>query len=510
MLLTARTNARHARRSAVVLALLIGATACSAANHSGSVHETAGQSGSATTAPVALPGPSVASARRASTPGATSQGGGNESGLLGVSSSATTNAPALGTHTETVGGRTVLVGHGITPTRIEIGIQWLDAAGSASAISAVGGKSSASGNVKKDAQSVVDYINAHGGVAGRQIAPVFYQANIQNLTTESGRSQEAQSMCASFTQDHHVFAMVFLTASNDNVLDCAQRTQTPILTNSLGQMIDDQRYAQMANYIYDPSDMTVDQRERMLADQMVQRGLLTPSSKLGLLIEGNSPMFKGAADRTLIPELRKYHIPVASEAIYPDFIESAWSTYVLQFQQAGVTNVYFGDSEGSGWAAVFFMEAAENQHYFPKYEFATDHGFSFVAGSAPADQLVNVQGEGWVQSRDLSGSDATQPLTSTGAVCAQIMKSVGEPPVNGPPLCEPLFLLQKGLGAATDLTPGGFATAVEALKDSWPPVFVRRALFGPGHHLGAVEIRDVGFDRSCTCFKYTSAPRGIR
>ena len=55
-------------------------------------------------------------------------------------------------------------------------------------------------------QALVNYVNDHGGLLGKDIKPVYYSIN--PLAEMGGGGSVDQAMCSDFTQDNHVFAVM--------------------------------------------------------------------------------------------------------------------------------------------------------------------------------------------------------------------------------------------------------------------------------------------------------------
>jgi hypothetical protein len=61
------------------------------------------------------------------------------------------------------------------------------------------------GDGSQQARAVVEWVNAHGGLGGHKIKPVFYALD---LTRTDPYSQFMDEMCSLWTEDHHVVAGV--------------------------------------------------------------------------------------------------------------------------------------------------------------------------------------------------------------------------------------------------------------------------------------------------------------
>ena len=91
---------------------------------------------------------------------------------------------------------------GVSKTTITIGVIAADP--STNQIMENAGLAAASvGNEPANWQAVADDVNAHGGIAGRRLALIFYLVNL----TDSPQTQ-GQAACAKFTQDNTVAAVL--------------------------------------------------------------------------------------------------------------------------------------------------------------------------------------------------------------------------------------------------------------------------------------------------------------
>lgn len=493
-------------RAALVVALFCTAAACSSA-----VRDDV-KSSTAVTDPAAI------GATSSTTPaeGATAAASGKAVGASPkrAPGDKAGGAAAAATGTVTVGGKTLKVSHGVHNGMIDIGIPWLDAAAAGVAVKAITGYSNASiADSHAQAQAVVSYINTHGGIDGLKVNPVYYQLKVPNEESASGRAQEAQSACTAWTQDAHVFAFLVIIGPDPNYLECAAKNQTPIITSGFPEGVDAVQYAQIPNLIYAPGSLVFDDRERMLVDQMAKAGVLSSKSKVGIMIDGSTPMVKRAVDKTLLPELKRRGIPVVSQVAFPDCVESAYDTYALQMRQAGVTHVYFSGTYCGSVPLLLFGRAAENQKWSPEYVVSSDQGPAGNGNTQVSNKGAHMHGVGWLPGAD-DGSSSGTPAAKT---CQSIMQAAGQGDSattdifgTGASYCEALFFLQTALTGTGELTPAGLSSGAAALADRWAPVVSRGADFRADHHFGVNTIQAFAFDQACGCMKYTGQPFRFR
>ena len=65
---------------------------------------------------------------------------------------------------------------------------------------------------------MIDWVNSHGGVAGRKLSPIYYGFDASGTGPPS--DQQDQAACAKYTQDNKVFAMIVQGSIFD---ECAKR-----------------------------------------------------------------------------------------------------------------------------------------------------------------------------------------------------------------------------------------------------------------------------------------------
>jgi hypothetical protein len=153
------------------------------------------------------------------------------SGSAGASSAAgrratQTAAPTGGPAQQTRGKAPIAPGtHGVTDTTVEVGLMEFDPTESNAVNRATGGgdingEGAMSGR-QIDAE-VVKYINAHGGLGGRKVVPIYASQSVVQYATASGRQRQQQQACDTLTADHHVFFLSGAGATEELMLDCDQ------------------------------------------------------------------------------------------------------------------------------------------------------------------------------------------------------------------------------------------------------------------------------------------------
>ena len=114
---------------------------------------------------------------------------------------------------------------GVTATTIKIGY-YVSELGTVRA--SLGFQQADYGDVTKQIQAYVTYINANGGIGGRQIIPV-----IKTYDSSLDAPEYAESFCNAFTQDEQVFAVVFEGQLQNNVRPCYAARKTIMIDQGL-------------------------------------------------------------------------------------------------------------------------------------------------------------------------------------------------------------------------------------------------------------------------------------
>jgi hypothetical protein len=160
-----------------------------------------------------------------------------------------------------------------------------------------------------------------------------------------------------------------------------------------------------------------------------------------------------------------------------------------------------------------FMVAASTQHYTPRYGWDSDQAplDSLEIQPSLSSELRGSLGVGWQPYNDIELSQFDATAKAPGARCLAIFTKAGLPPAGRADgysdlqICDSLLLLQTALaGAPQPLSAQVFSTQVAALGRAYAPSLSFRSFFSATQHAGASAFRDVAFEDSCTCFRYTS------
>ena len=210
---------------------------------------------------------------------------------------------------------------GVTKDQIKVGVTYVDVAALRSA-----GIKIDHGDYETSFRTVIDDINAKGGVNGRKIVPIF--APVNPVGTDP-----SQKACLELTEDQKVFAVVgfFL---NDGPLCYVEQHKTPVLGGTMTS-----EYLARAKapwYTLEPGDPDIG----LVVDAFANERLLT-KGKLGIVTHSQE---KSLLDGVVLPALKKQKISGSSAIIDAPpsdtaAAEAQASTIVERFKTDGVKTI---------------------------------------------------------------------------------------------------------------------------------------------------------------------------
>lgn len=405
---------------------------------------------------------------------------------------------------------------GVTDTVVRLGFQTADLAAlnaAATALGAQGEVADASVDLKDVVRAVVAYVNKRGGIAGRQIEPIFHEVDLSGQATPEGRARDAQRACSTFTEDNEVFSFSDVSAwTEDNITQCA-RDAGVVMTQvmPLGAVVGRERAAELRPFFYSTSRLMADAHDYNLVEHTVARGFLPADAKVGLLLD-DAPSSQAAGQRALKPALAARGIEVVAEATYPDVIESPWDTYVLQFRRAGVTHVLFGASSFGSWPLQMMMRSADNQKWYPQYRGTSELAGASQTGQSPLDQLANVKIVGWSANADTGPTSPTNEPGPGRARCKEAVTEAGYDESLGDTAaiyCEYVFLLWDAMGRASEFSARGLEAALPGTEYQ-SQYNLGGTRFRQGWPDGVAALRPAEYAADCECFVYTGAPAPVQ
>jgi len=441
-------------------------------------------------------GPSGSSAGAATggvgTGGGVGPGGGGGSGATSPASSGTGSAASP---TAPIGPS------GVSATAIQIGIEVAKDINAETAAVGASTKDPAEADI---ARVLIDWVNAHGGMAGRKVNLLLHQTD----QTQGTWAAQAQAVCSDFTEDHHVFAAINSSVGGDDSLAaCFAQHSTPLIAQNFWPY-DQSEYTKFGGLLYQPAAAVPERFTASYIDGLVAQHFFD-GAKVGL-IGFDQAVFR-RMEATMTQRLAQHGIPVADQELtltpgsVADFgaMGAQMGNAMLSFRAKGVDHVLF--AEYAGELPFFFTSAANGQNYFPKYAFDTlDRAETQEALDKPAT-LKGSMAVGWSPVEDMSYKNDHRG--GNAALCLQILHQGG---INGfapggfrlygDIACNSVFFLKAALDRAASLTPAGLAAAVVQLGTSYDSTYSWATSFGSGRHDGASIMRASKWVDACTCY----------
>lgn len=471
---------------------------------------TAGSSGGAGSTPgnsTGLSGP----ATLPGTAGGTASGGSGPSAVVGQAGNAATvgTAPTSGSGTKSQRQPA----HSVPTGPISVGFVVGDYTKSAAAVGFAGGAVS---DPQQYFRWLVKDYNAHGGLAGRKIAPVY--ATVDGAS--SNYDTASQVACSAFTQDNHVSLALSNLWVNPTLTACLLRAGIPQFEGTSEVLNDEHMLAQSPNLIV-PAGMATDREATAVIAQSVRLGWLTPKDKLGILYD-SCPYNARAVSEAAVPVAHHYGIPVdpidafdcgsgfADVGSFSAGVQNA----ELRMHSDRVTKIMFL-TQGENGSMVFFSNDAQSQAWHPTYLASSNALMTSTEsqGEMQPSQMANVRGIGWYPLLD----EDRPPVTPAMRACQRsIVGGGGQVPAslndqltmyaacNAMTMAEAALRASGGAGGLPALQP-----AVERLGTSYSSVvtLADRTRFGPGRHDGADLVAPFSYQATCKCFRYVGAPR---
>ena len=502
----------HSRALALLLASALVAAAC------GSTVQTAGSD--ALGGGMAAPG--VATDDGMSAPVADEQivadadapGGSSRTTTVGgssaVSGSVATTATGGGTPRRGPAG-SVPVGPGVTASEIALGIPYCRDCAAGNAALGAGGEDP--GDERRYYRAVIDDVNARGGVLGRKLVPVFhgFSANDSNVEVV------AQAACETFTKDNQVLIMTF---RGDVAYECAKKAG--ILVTGTGNI--GPTYQEFPN-LFAPSLIRLERMFEVTVRSMVKAGWHKPSppwptGKIGLITWDDAEYryamkhgyLKGMRDTGLkATDVRYIKVPDNVQALGD--ASAAISNAVLRFREQGIDHVFIGDGpagvfSGTG-LTLLFLQSAKSQGYYPRYGFNSYNSPDFP--QHPQDQLVGMVAIDFVDNQP--ANDQGIAPNQARERCFALMRKKGLPVGQNQTqnvaagACEFVWFAEAAVKQATAGTTLPYMIqAAESLGTNYRSPTTYGTRLSPTLHDGARLFRELRYDESCSCIKYTSKP----
>jgi hypothetical protein len=272
---------------------------------------------------------------------------------------------------------------------------------------------------------MLNYLNAHGGIAGHQIKPVYTRVDSGADTQTSG-----QKACAALTQDNTIDLAMSLGFGSETLNSCL--LQKGISLFSGGSWVPDRQWAAQYPNLFQPVAMSSDRDAAAALTSAINTGALKSGDKLGVLVE-NCPWGNRIYDQVIAPLAQKHGISLekASVTCITNLVNDLGpvtqdlSRDALLLASKGVTHVY-SVSVAEGFFNAIFSQVASTQKFLPKY-IITSTGNPYVSTDPKGvvhfspDALKNIIGVGFRPALDVGPTaKPTSAQAAQQALCKKM------------------------------------------------------------------------------------------
>lgn len=397
---------------------------------------------------------------------------------------------------------------------LKIGIAY--SPGSNSELAALGFGGIVLPDFKSMSEILIKHINQHGGIAGRQIEPVWFEYN----TTEDAQTQDLAA-CEYWSHDNRVFVATGVT-SGDGVdgdpIACLAKNDIPWLGHQNGDAL---YWAQYPRYLYSTYSVNHTLGLQTLVQALSAQGFFAGQHALGGahrigLVQDDVRMYDRAVDMGLVPELKRHGLKLTDRVkLDPgNNIVTDARAAELRFSTSDIDRVIFMSPGGGG--ATWFMQAAESQGYHPRYGiWSADSPFALET-TAPDDQLRGSVGFGFRPVLDVDGAQDPTATTLAAKSCLKIFTAVGFSTSgnNGSAArsaCDIFFSFAAAVKAApgADSDTAALERGFAGLGRTFNPAIGFSTRFTSSRHDGSGGYRHLGYDSGCQCFRYSGPTHDI-
>lgn len=358
------------------------------------------------------------------------------------------------------------------------------------------------------AEAIVADINSRGGLAGRQIEPVYYR---QDGTDGQTPDQKMQEACATWTQDAQVEVAVSIAGVTDTLVSCLHERGIPLMLNT--EYHDRVALEAFAPHLYLPDTIALDRWAATYVERLVAQGFFDAGARIGL-VRNDIPSHERVKEDVLVPALARHGLSLDADQAFSSASGEAVGQLngaILAFRSEGISHVLSMLTGGGG--IVVFMTAAEQQGYRPRYGLSThDAAGALLESAAPDAQLVDARGVGWRPSWDVNAKN-DPGLTAAGQRCVELMERAGQDTESSRVArhealghCDVLFVLEQAANVAGATNSAAIQTGMASLGDGFVPADTFSTFLETGRYDGAATVRDFAYDQECACFTYTSDP----
>ena len=383
------------------------------------------------------------------------------------------------------------------------------------------GINGSNGSVQGDVDAILADINRAGGLFGRQVVPEYFDVKTTDMAYNPAAT--AQAVCAHYTQDRRVVAVVNGSPqfdAQDNFHRCLEKYGVALLGTS-NTDFSDADYARLGPHLWTVGSLSTDRLVPAFVTSLKGQGFFRgwdtlagaasqAPAKAGLLLPDTAQGHH--VDAVMTRSLTRAGVPVASRFFYDaSGLGSKSQSEVLQFKSAGVTHVL--DLPPVAAEVWLFQQSAEQQHYRPRYGFTSfDLPLSMMenANIAPPVQQVGSMGIGWQPYNDVDAQRDPGPVPGAKRCLSALAKgrqvftsTQRRGALIAVQLCDALYLLRDALAAGRGLSPSALTAGMPLAGPRFATAGTFRSALTSDDHGVPGYFRAMHYDAGCSCFAYS-------
>ena len=405
---------------------------------------------------------------------------------------------------------------GITAGTVKVGYTIVDTGALESQLGFHNAEQGGVTGLTKVIDALVAYVNAHGGMGGRQVS-----ADIESYQATTDSPEQTTALCSSFTQDNRVFAAVLDGALQNNALPCYRAANT-LIVDETAIAHDTAQFQQYSPYLWSPTHPEYGAFIRAQLQVLQQAGFFAGNTGVQL-IPDDSEVPRRVTTSIVTPTLQSYGVTkVGVNYIDGTTIGSLGQTSsaamasgkqlgynrVIVVGGARILGVALADQNASTYNSTWSISSWDLP-YFMQTNTATEE---------PA-RLTGMVGLGYAPTYDV-GPDAgipfPDPARPAEGVCKSIVDAAGATPGPGQrpnyqkafQYCDATFFLKDTLDRAAHgatLTAQQFGAAVAQIGSAYSSAVGFASSYGPNQYAATTAARELVFESSCRCFQYHGA-----
>lgn len=346
------------------------------------------------------------------------------------------------------------------------------------------------GDQEKQIEALEDWVNANGGLGGKQMEAVF---RIYDAETDTPAAEE--QLCNKITQDDRAFAVVMTGQYQVNARPCYASRQTLVIDASLFAMSQD-FLDEESPYVWTASFPEYDSFIRTYVRVLGEQKFFEGEESVGV-VAAESPVNRDSIQNVAVPLLREAGIE--PEVAWVDTTDTGTLFQGLEqaavtFRSKGVERLMF--LGGSRMASVFATVAGSQEGFSPQYAISSFDNPSFFVNNpttASPETMESMVGIGFHPPQDVPDAEMRFPSTDSEKECLAIYQDGGvnfesrESARVALPYCDATRLLKMGAeGVEGNLNAAAWSQVIDRDGSDF------QSASGPGNALGSGGRAAVG------------------